>query len=206
MLCRKQLLYIEEPRCMKCGKPLRQTEQEYCTDCAKRPHAYEQGRSLWIHGGQVSRAVYQLKFHNKRYYAGIFAKEAVLRYGEWMRRCRIDEIIPVPLHPSRRRKRGFNQAELLSEEIGRLTGIAVNGNVIYRIRNTRPQKELDDRERYQNLKGAFGISASWKAKKNVLIVDDIYTTGSTIERIARLLKNAGVQNVYFFTISIGQGL
>lgn len=191
---------------MKCGQPLREEEREYCEDCTRHSRAYEQGRSLWIHGGRVSHAIYQFKFHNKRYYAGIFAEETAARYGGWMSRCKIEEIIPVPLHPSRRRKRGFNQAELLAEEIGRSTGIHVNPKVVYRIRNTRPQKELDDRERYQNLKGAFGVSASWTAKKNVLLVDDIYTTGSTIDRIARLLKKAGVQNVYFFTISIGQGL
>lgn len=79
-------------------------------------------------------------------------------------------------------------------------------NALFRVRRTRPQKQLDDQEREQNLQGAFGISRRWRAPANVLVVDDIYTTGSTIHKAAKLLKKAGVEKVYFLTISIGQGL
>ena len=71
---------------------------------------------------------------------------------------------------------------------------------------TRPQKVLGSRDRIRNLKGAFGVTKSWIPKKCVLVIDDIYTTGNTIHRVAKVLKNAGVQKVYFLTISIGQGL
>lgn len=191
---------------MKCGKPVKSEEQEYCYDCGRHEYAYEQGKSLWIHNRAVQRAIYQFKFHNKRYYAKIFAQEMAQQYGGWIRKKGIEEIIPVPLHPARRRKRGFNQAELLAEELGRILQIPVNNEVVFRIKNTKPQKNLNDRERQKNLQRAFGVSPGWKAGKHVLLIDDIYTTGSTIHRIAKLLKKAGVQNVYFLTISIGQGL
>lgn len=191
---------------MKCGKPVKGVEQEYCYDCERHEYAYEQGRSLWLHKGAVQRAVYQFKFYNKRYYAEVFAREMAQQYGGWIREKGIEEIIPVPLHPVKQRKRGFNQAALLAEHLGEIMQIPVSQEVVFRVRNTKPQKDLNDRERQKNLQGAFGVSAGWKAGKNILLVDDIYTTGSTVHRIAKLLKKAGVQNVYFLTISIGQGL
>lgn len=197
---------IREPRCMKCGKPLAREVQEYCRDCAKRDYAFEQGRSLWLHVPPVSKAVYQFKFHNKRYYAKIFAREMAREYGQWVRDRKIGEILPVPLHPFRRRMRGYNQAELLAKELSRELQVPVRDDVLFRIRRTRPQKELDHRTRERNLRGAFGISRQWKAPANVLVVDDIYTTGSTVHKISRLLIRAGAEKVYFLTISIGQGL
>lgn len=191
---------------MKCGKPVSREDQEYCRDCGKRNYAFEQGRSLWRHVPPVSKAIYQFKFHNKRYYAEIFAREMAREYGQWIRDRGIEEILPVPLHPSRRRKRGYNQAELLAKEISKELQIPIRKNVVFRVRRTKPQKQLDDREREENLQRAFGISRQWKAPANVLVVDDIYTTGSTVHRISKLLLKAGAEKVYFLTISIGQGL
>lgn len=204
--CKARIKYIEQPRCMRCGKPLANSEQEYCRDCGKKNFAYDQGQSLWLHQKEVARGIYQFKFHNKRIYAKIFAGEWTTRYDTQLRRWQVQEIIPIPLHPSKRRQRGYNQAGLLAEELGRQTGLLVNQKAVFRIRKTRPQKELDGFERVQNLKDAFGVSKSWKPKKSVLLVDDIYTTGNTINRVAKLLKKAGAEKVYFLTISIGQGL
>lgn len=204
--CSGKLPYVEEPCCMKCGKPLREEEREYCADCARHELAFDQGRSLYLHTALVQRAIYQFKFHNKRYYAEIFAREMASRYGKWIRRWEIEEIVPIPLHPSRKRTRGFNQAELLAKALGELSGIPAEPNAVRRIRKTKYQKQLDDAGRRQNLKGAFSVVPGWKPKRCILVVDDIYTTGNTIHRTAEALKKAGVQKVYFLTISIGQGL
>lgn len=198
--------YIKEPRCMKCGKPVETMEQEYCRDCAKQKHIFDQGRGLWIQKQPVSRGIYQFKFHNKRYYASIFAEEMMKRYEEWIYRNEIEEIIPIPLHKAKQRKRGFNQALLIAKELSILSGIPVNENAVFRIRNTKPQKILNPMERNRNLKGAFGVKKTWEVKNKVLLIDDIYTTGSTMDRVAKVLKKAGTQKVYFLTISIGQGL
>ncbi|SHK61705.1 comF family protein [Hespellia stercorisuis DSM 15480] len=191
---------------MKCGKPIRNEEEEFCPDCRKRKFSYEQGRSLWLHREPVSRAVYDFKFHNKRIYGDIFAKECVRVYSGTLKKWQIKEIIPVPLHPAKRRRRGYNQAELLADGIGRRMGIPVNAECIYRIKKTIPQKKFDGRARRKNIASAFAIDAEWEPAGNVLIVDDIYTTGSTVEEITKLLKKRGAQKVYFLTISIGQGL
>lgn len=115
-------------------------------------------------------------------------------------------ILPVPLHHKRRKKRGYNQAELIATELGKLTSLSVETDAVYRVKNTNPQKVLDNRNRAKNLSHAFAVSRKWRVRPVVLLIDDIYTTGSTINSVAKILKKRGVQKVYFLTISIGQGL
>ena len=132
--------------------------------------------------------------------------EMAAELGDAVKQWKIEEIIPVPLHRSRQRIRGYNQAQILAEELGKRLDLPVNKDAVKRIQKTRPQKVLGSRDRIRNLKGAFGVTKSWIPKKCVLVIDDIYTTGNTIHRVAKVLKNAGAQKVYFLTISIGQGL
>ena len=209
--CRKKIVAVTEGAyCMHCGKPLRDEAEEYCPDCRKQMagggSSLDRGRSLWLHREPVSGAVYRFKYKNRRRFGKIFAQELADSYGGLIRRWAVDEIIPVPLHPSRLWKRGFNQAEILARELGERCGLPVRTDVLYRIRRTSPQKLLGRQERLQNLKGAFGVSAEWTPCGNVLLIDDIYTTGATLERAARVLKKAGAQKVFFLTISIGQGI
>lgn len=203
--CAEKIIYIKEPRCKKCGKPVRYEEQEYCYDCQAHSHHYTQGRSIWLHKMPVSMSIYQFKYKNRRIYGTFYAKEMARLYGGKMREWGIDVIIPVPLHRKKKRLRGYNQAEILAKQLGKRTGIEVNAKAVIRTRYTRPQKELNDKERKQNLKEAFSVTEKWKPYKNVLLIDDIYTTGSTIDTIAEELKRAGAGKVFFLTISIGQG-
>ncbi|WP_165920866.1 ComF family protein [Muricomes intestini] len=204
--CKKKVIYIKDSRCMCCGKPVEKEEQEFCRDCSCHQKAYEQGRSLWVHRPPVSSALYRFKYKNKRYYGRIFAEEMAKSLEDQIYRWQIEEMIPVPLHPARRKMRGYNQAEILAEELGKIIDIPVNDKILYRIRNTKPQKSLDDAQRTQNLKGAFAVSKQHNIKRNILIIDDIYTTGSTINKAAHMLKLGGAEKVYFLTVSIGQGL
>ncbi len=203
--CREKLYYIEEPRCMRCSKPIRSKEQEYCYDCERHTRVYERGYALWVHKGDVQRAIYQFKYHNRRIYSRFFGKELLSRYGQAVKKWDITTIIPIPLSRKRRRIRGFNQAELLARELGRGLGIPVDAKNLVRVRDTRPQKKMDAKERSLNLKRAF----AWRGKGgifgNILLIDDIYTTGSTIDAAARVLKENGAGKIYFLTISIGQG-
>lgn len=204
-VCAKKVIYIEEPRCKCCGKPVRYAEQEYCYDCQKNTHAYEQGKSLWIHKMPVSLSIYQFKYKNRRIYGEFYAKEMARLYGNLIRFWGVEVIVPIPLHRRKKRLRGYNQAAVIAKELGKIMGIPVDCNSIVRNRYTRPQKELNDKERKQNLKQAFSVTNKWKNYKRVLLIDDIYTTGSTIDTVAEELKKNGVQKVWFLTISIGQG-
>lgn len=203
--CAEKVEYIDEPRCKRCGKPIRYEEQEFCQDCEKVSFHYEQGRSIWLHKGPVRWSVYQFKYHNRRVFAKFYAEEWCRLYGKKLKEWGIDVILPIPLHKKRRRMRGYNQAELLSRELGKRCGIPVNERAVVRVVHTRPQKELNDRDRKKNLKDAFRVTKWWNREKYVLLVDDIYTTGSTLDAVAKVLKENGAEKVYFFTISIGQG-
>ena len=191
---------------MRCGKPLRDETREYCRDCETRSSFFDRGYGMWLHREPVSGAVYRFKYKNKRNWGRIFAVELAEHYEGQIRAWGIEEIIPIPLHSSRKRKRGFNQSEVVAGILSELTGIPCQTDVLFRIRKTVPQKQLDRRGRKDNLMGAFGVSREWNACENVLLIDDIYTTGTTVGRAAKMLKKAGAQNVYFLTISIGQGI
>ena len=190
---------------MHCGKPLSGEEEEYCRDCRKHSSYIRRGRSVWLHRGKVPGAIYRFKYQNKRRYGKVFASEMARRCGKELKQWGIGLIVPVPLHASRKRRRGFNQAEVIADELSRLTGIPVRNDVLFRIRRTRPQKQLGENERRQNLQGAFAVRKNLDLSENLLLIDDIYTTGSTVERCAKMLRLAGAENVYFLTISIGQG-
>ena len=114
-------------------------------------------------------------------------------------------VVPVQLEASRKRGRGFNQAEVIADELARLTGIPMRNDVLFRIRRTRPQKQLGENERRQNLQGAFAVRKNLDLSENLLLIEDIYTTGSTVERRAIMLRLAGPDHVYFLTISMVQG-
>ena len=191
---------------MHCGKPLKQDTEEYCSDCRGRKSFVRQGKSVWLHSGPVPGAVYRFKYHNRRRYGQIFAKEMAERYEDQIRKWKIEEIIPVPLHRKKKKKRGYNQAEIIAAELAACVNLPVRNDVLFRVKDTKPQKQFDNRERKRNLQGAFAVSRNWIPCRNVLLIDDIYTTGSTIERSAKMLKKAGAENVYFLTVSIGQGL
>lgn len=205
--CRFKLPHIYEPRCKKCGKPVEKEEQEYCMDCEQHKHYFERGFAVWEHQGAVARAIYQFKYHNRRIYSRPFAREMAKSYESYIYQWNIDLIVPIPISRKRRRKRGYNQAVLLARELRNITGIPYDEKCMIRIKDTVAQKKLDVRGRRANLRNVF----EWKGEehlikgKNILLVDDIYTTGSTIDETSRILKKIGAKNVYFMTISIGQG-
>ena len=203
--CKKKIIYVKEPRCKRCGKPIRYEEEEYCEDCRRETLYYEQGRSIWIHKDPVAWSIYQFKYYNRRVFGDYYASEMWRIYGEKIKSWEIDTIIPIPLHWMRRVDRGYNQAEILAKQLGKYAGVVVQTKGIKRIRYTERQKYLGHKERKKNLTGAFVITKKWKRARNVLLIDDIYTTGNTINEVAKILKQNGVEKVCFLTISIGQG-
>ena len=203
--CREKYPYISEPRCMCCGKPLTDPVKEYCYDCSRQKHFFVDGRSLWVHKDAVENAVYAMKYQNRRIYGQTFGKELAEQFSSYLWKRKITRIVPVPLHLRRKRKRGFNQAEIIAKVLAENTGISMDAGAIKRTRATSPQKELGDKGRKRNIRGAFTAQKSVKGE-NIVLIDDIYTTGSTLDEAARVLKKAGAENVYFLTVSIGQGI
>lgn len=200
--CRKTLHPIEEPRCYKCGKLVREGE-EYCSDCASVQHFYDRGRGIFVYNEKMRQSLVRYKYYGCREY-GDFYSRAMYLYGKneialW----KPELIVPVPVHRTKERKRGFNQSAYLAERISRYTGIPADLTLVKKIRKTKSQKKLTVYQRQENLKKAFCVQHSVSAGR-ILVVDDVYTTGSTIDAMARCLKEKGAEKIYFLTVCIGE--
>ena len=204
MECMHKLRLLTPPWCMRCGKKLLQ-EQEYCRDCTKTVHSYTAGRALYEYQS-VTASVYRFKYGDRQEYADYFGEEVVKYLGDFIDGTHAEGIIPVPLHRKRENDRGYNQAKLLAEAIGKRKGIPVYDRVLVRVKNTAPLKQQNPKERQNNLKRAFNVRQNDVKLKRVIVVDDIYTTGSTIDEISRVLKAHGVQEVYFVALACGEGI
>lgn len=204
--CKKELVYVKEPQCKKCGKPIRYFTQEYCYDCENKEKDFDEGRSLWVHKGIVAESLYRFKYYKRIVNGKFYACELLKKYTKQIYQWKINEIIPVPVHAKRLAKRGFNQSEIVAKYMSEYLHIPMNTTVVERVVHTKPQKKLSGKKRRQNLRGAFRVVEGVEVAKNILIIDDIYTTGSTLEELALTLRRAGARKVYFLTISIGQGM
>jgi len=121
---------------------------------------------------------------------------------EFFRECPLDRIIPVPLHPKRLRWRGFNQALILAREVGRLWRLPVDPFILRRSRETPPQTELSEEERTKNVRGAFAVDPRKSVEgESLLLVDDVYTSGATVNECSRALQRAGAKEVHVLTLA-----
>ena len=203
--CESDVRYICSPFCMKCGKSLDSDEKELCHDCTVRRHVFDSGRSLFEYRS-ICSSVYAFKYKGRQEYAEYYGDRISEMLGKVILSWKPDALIPVPIHESRRRERGYNQSDVLAKAIGKRIDIPVYTDWISRCRNTAPQKELEPAERQKNLKMAFKIILDDVKLNSIVIIDDIYTTGSTIDNVAQCAKDAGVKKIYFITLSIGKGM
>ncbi len=202
--CMEKLRLVEPPWCMQCGRKLFE-EAEFCAECKKGQHAFDRGRALYAYES-VAGSIYRLKYGGRAEYADFFGREMGVLLKDFLNSTKPQAILPVPLHKKRLRKRGYNQAALLARALSQETQIPVCENLVHRTKNTIPLKVLTASQRQNNLKNAFHIAQNDVKLETILIVDDIYTTGSTVDHLAALLKEHGVKKVFFLTIATGAGL
>ena len=199
---RRKLLF--DSYCMKCGKRV-QEQRELCGDCRNKKHVFFRGRALYEYESMAG-SIYRFKYSGRQEYAKFYGEEMAQYLGGFVRDMKPDALIPIPLHKSRQRRRGYNQAALLARVLGGCLDVPVLENYLLRVKNTTPLKQLNPKERQNNLKKAFKITQNDVKLKTVILIDDIYTTGSTIDEAASVLTAGGVERVCFVALACGAGV
>lgn len=189
--------------CDKCGKYI-ESESELCGDCRERMPSFEICRAAGPYSDAFRIAIKVLKFIGKKnlaYRMGCMMAKVI---KEEKRFWPIDLVVPVPASQGSLKQRGFSQTELLARQIAKNLKLKLGGNLLVRVKDTPTQRELTREEREKNLQSAFDIKDRKKVQgKSILLVDDVYTTGSTIRECTRILLEAGAARVSVITWATG---
>lgn len=202
--CRAGSPSIASPRCPVCGLPFL-TEggiDHRCGGCLDAPPPFAAARAAVLFDGPVRELIHRFKYgktvRHCRPLALLAAEHLAGCTAEWG----ADLVVPVPLHVKRLRQRGFNQAVLLGEVLARKWQLPLSRNSLRRIRWTEPQINLAAAERRENVRGAFAVKDPAAVRgKRIILVDDVYTTGSTVAECARTLKRGGAEAVFVVTVA-----
>lgn len=195
---------LESPLCPLCGWPFLHAScsDHLCGPCTLARPSFDSARGALLFDGAVRELIHQFKYSGKtmlRRPLGLYAADHLHRFVSG---SRPDVIIPVPLHRKRLRQRGFNQAVLLGEVFAKKWGLPLLRNSLRRVRWTEPQVNLSAAKRLENVSGAFALAGACDLSgRRVLLVDDVYTTGSTVNECAKVLKHAGAEAVIAVTVA-----
>lgn len=200
--CRGNLEPLPKPFCAVCGLPLDDGGRD-CYDCrGAAPRALALARSAFVFNAQLRSAVHAFKYRGRRDMSGFLSREMTLALDRYPELDAYNFSAAVPLHPARLRRRGFNQAELLARGLGERGNIFYLEGAAVRTRDTKSQTTLSKEERRVNMAGAFGVAKPELVKgRNILLVDDVATTLTTLESLAAEFKKAGARNVAAFTLA-----
>jgi ComF family protein len=207
--CFKTIELIERPCCIKCGKPLiptdffKQNREILCLDCKRKKYSFEFSRSTGVYDKVLKKCIHLFKYYGEKKLAKPLGKlmvDSLVKNDEFKKK--IDLIIPIPLHRNDLKKRGFNQSVLLGKVVGDYFSIPVGESVLVKKKLTPFQVNLSKKEREKNILRVFSVEKPEEIKgKNILILDDVFTTGSTVEECAKELMKARAKNVFVLTLA-----
>lgn len=209
--CRGKLEFIKAPTCKKCGAMMYDEDEMYCTRCKLHMHkSFEYGFGLCRYNDAVKESLHRIKYDGRKEYIEFYGKCIAKLYHDKIKSMNVDAFIPVPVHSARLRERNYNQAAVLAYAISNELknygiDIEVREDIILRVKNTKVLNKLDNEARKNELNGAFKVNYDPVVQK-ALIVDDIYTTGGTINTMANALRDAGMEKVFFAVIAIVDNL
>jgi competence protein ComFC len=203
--CSDLLIAVVPPRCETCSRPYSGSLEPFvCSNCQGKAFHFRHAVAVMQSRGIVRELIHRFKYGGETWLAGLLGE--FLRRG--LRDSRLvgkpfDAVVPVPLHSLRRREREFNQAEVLARDLARGEGWEFC-EALQRIRYTVTQTHFDRRRRMKNLRGAFRVRRNATVEgKRLLLVDDVLTTGSTLDECARMLLGAGAEAIYALTVARG---
>ena len=202
--CVKMLPVLPDHCCKKCGKPIPELEN-YCHDCKVGEHEFTQGVSVFLYDEIMRASIAYFKYLGRREYGKFYAASIWKYRKQALSLWKAEVIVPVPVHSSRKAVRGYNQAEVIAKELGEYMNLPVVIDAVIRCGKTKAQKELTPEERKKNLQNAFAKGKNPFPWKRVLLIDDIYTTGSTVDAVTRVLKALGGEQIYVVSVCIGRG-
>ncbi len=202
--CVSKIHFLPDYTCMVCGKKV-EDGKVYCYDCSRKKHEFIRNFAVFVYA-DVRESLYRFKYNGRAEYACFYAKAAFRRLGKQLSQLGAQALVPVPLHPSKKRRRGYNQAEEFAREFSKLSGIPVYTDLVRRQKRTKPLKTLNVSERQNNLKKAFLFNQNDVKLSTIILIDDIYTTGSTLDAVAEVCHEAGITQIYGLTVAVGTGL
>lgn len=196
--CNKILPFMKSPYCIKCGKTVNE-DSDICSECSKKEHFFKKGWIALEYEGMTKEAIYKFKYQNCPRYCKTFA-EIMYRamYDKSILEYSFDLITSVPIHKNKLKKRGYNQAQLIAKELSLKLNLPYE-DIIIRIKDTKPQNTLSPKGRSNNVYNAFKVNKEI-SNKVILIVDDIYTTGSTIDSCVNSIIDIGTNNIVYYYI------
>ncbi|NQT93641.1 MAG: ComF family protein [Lentisphaerae bacterium] len=204
--CRSDLPVISFPYCSTCGDPVdgEVTHEYQCSWCLRGHPQFDLARSAVRYRGSVRRMLQAFKYEKvtglEQDFVPLLAGSVGVHYGEVF----LDAVLAVPLHPVRERDRTYNQAGLLARGLARTLGLPAASHCLRRVLRTRTQTNLTARERRENVARAFHArNEDWIEGRRLLLVDDVMTTGATVNACAGVLKEAGAAGVYVLTVARG---
>ena len=192
--CEQRVEWIGDPACRRCGCP-GVADPATCPNCVEKPFNFDRLVVPWQFGEDVQRLLHGLKYEGKTFVVPVLVDAIVRRIGGLEIVCPDTLVVPVPLHASRFRERGYNQSQLLARGVARRLGIRV-GNVLNRIRQTATQTRLGLEDRARNVDRAFTVRLPKRVSgKPILLVDDVCTTGATVNACTKVLLDAHASGV-----------
>jgi competence protein ComFC len=204
--CRQLFPVITDPFCALCGDPAdgKVSMAYQCAACREQPPYFDRARSALRYRGVVKNALQAFKYSNAVWLrgdlAGLVSACVDVHYAD----IQLDAVAFVPLHPRKERERSFNQSQLLAAEVAKRRGLSLLRRGLRRVRDTPTQTRLAAGARKVNISGAFEIhDADWILNRMFLLVDDVMTTGATVNECARVLKLAGAAGVYVVSVARG---
>jgi len=199
-LCKGSIQFNIGRVCKACGRMIT-TDYGICRNCMSMERMFDYGVSVVTYDDYIKGLMYKLKYHNKRYIAHTMAKYILDYILQLNLKEDFDGIIPVPLHENRLKNRGYNQAYLIAMFLSEMTGLKVY-ETIRRVVNTRPLNKMTREERSHILEDAFEVTRCMEG--NYILIDDIFTTGTTVNTCSKLLKASGVSQILVATFAVGE--